>query len=152
LSHATSRQAGAAPGYLIHVDGSSRHNPGPAGIGVRICRGDGSVYKEISRSIGIRTNNQAEYEAFICALREARLLSDAPVTVRTDSELLYYQMTGRYRVRNPGIRSLYETACRLMLELPHVNLEIVPRGKNRETDRLARDASAACVRPDGRTD
>ncbi len=128
-------------GYLIEIDGSSRNNPGSAGIGVRILGPDGTVTKEISRSIGIRTNNQAEYEAFICALHEARQLPHGPVVIRTDSELLYRQITGRYRVRHPGIKPLYETARQLMDSRPDIKLELVPREANRATDRLARAAS-----------
>ncbi|MEO0078832.1 MAG: ribonuclease HI family protein [candidate division WOR-3 bacterium] len=127
--------------YQIEIDGSARNNPGPAGIGVRIIGPDGTVVKQISRSIGIRTNNQAEYEAFICALQEALKLPDGPVVIRTDSELLYRQITGRYRVRHPGIRPLYETAQKLMNNRSEIIIELVPREANRATDRLARAAS-----------
>ncbi len=132
-------------GYQIQIDGSSRSNPGPAGIGVRILGPDGVVIKEISRPLGVRTNNQAEYEAFICALQEAELLPTGPVVVRTDSELLYHQMAGRYRVRHPGIKPLHDKARQLMERL-NVTLELVPREANRETDRLARAASGRASR------
>jgi ribonuclease HI len=129
-------------GFLIQIDGSSLNNPGPAGIGVRITGTDGNVVKEISHSIGIRTNNQAEYEALICALREAAALGDAPVAIHTDSELLYCQMTGRYRVRHPRLKPLYQQAAELLSRLPNVSLRHVPREENRATDKLARLASA----------
>lgn len=128
-------------GYLIEIDGSSRNNPGPAGIGVRIIGPDGATVKEISRPIGIRTNNQAEYEAFVCALREAGQLPAGPVVIRTDSELLFRQMTGSYRVRHPGIKPLHEAARQLMSVRTDITLELVPRVANRSTDRLARAAS-----------
>jgi ribonuclease HI len=47
--------------YLVQIDGSARCNPGPAGIGIVIITPEGTVIKEISRFIGIKTNNQAEY-------------------------------------------------------------------------------------------
>jgi len=119
-------------------------NPGPAGIGVRVIAPDGTAVREISHSIGIRTNNQAEYEALICALREAAALDKDPITIRTDSELLFCQMTGRYRVRNPNIKPLYEEARRLMAGLTRTRIELVPREQNRDTDRLARAASRHC--------
>jgi ribonuclease HI len=134
---------GSAGRYLIQVDGSSKCNPGPAGIGVRILNPDGSVLREISHSIGVRTNNQAEYEALLCALRECRLLKNAPVTIRTDSELLFYQMNGRYRVRHPGIKPLHAQAEELIARLPHVKIELVRREQNHETDKLAKAAADA---------
>ncbi len=127
-------------GYLIHIDGSSRRNPGPAGIGVAISDSMGRVVKEISHSIGTRTNNQAEYEALLCALRECAALS-GPVRILTDSELLYYQMTGRYRVRDAGLKPLNAEALRLLRQLPSVRLELVRRESNKTADKLAQSAS-----------
>ena len=132
---------GSAGGYVVQVDGSSRRNPGPSGIGVRVLNPDGTLRTEVSRSIGIRTNNQAEYEALLCALRLCRELGRAPVIVRTDSELLYYQLNGRYRVRNPGIKPLHAEAAALMAEQPNVRLELVRREQNKETDKLAKAAT-----------
>jgi ribonuclease HI len=99
---------------------------------------DGRVLKEISRSLGTRTNNQAEYEALLAALRETGCLSPAPVTIRTDSELLFYQVRGRYRVRSSGLRPLHTEAAALLAAQPGTKLELVRREANRETDRLAK--------------
>jgi ribonuclease HI len=130
-------------GFLVQIDGSSLGNPGPAGIGVRIVGPDGSVVKEISRSIGIRTNNQAEYEGLLCALAESRGLGSGPVIIRTDSELLYYQMAGKYKVKNPELKVLHAKARELTAKLPSVAIELVRREQNRETDKLAKAAAAA---------
>ncbi len=156
LSNATEQNGLSLSGYLIEIDGSSRSNPGPAGIGVRIIGPDGATIKEISHSIGIRTNNQAEYEALVCALREARELPQGPIVIRTDSELLFRQMTGRYRVRHPNIKPLHETARQLMSGRADITLELVPREANRSTDRLARlasgrDKQSTSVRPARKT-
>jgi ribonuclease HI len=132
-----------AAGFLVQIDGSSLGNPGPAGIGVRIVAPDGSVVKEISRSIGNRTNNQAEYEGLVCALQESRGLGSGRVVIRTDSELLYYQMAGRYRVKNPELKVLHSAARELALAQPNVSIELVRREQNKETDKLAKAASQA---------
>jgi len=136
--------AGTEPGgFLVQIDGSSLRNPGPAGIGVRILGPDGAVLKEISRSIGIRTNNQAEYEGLLCALRECRGLAGRRVVIRTDSELLYYQIAGRYKVKNAELKVLHSKARDLMSRLPAVVIQLVRREQNRETDKLAKAAAQA---------
>jgi len=136
--------AGTKPaGFLVQIDGSSLGNPGPAGIGVRILGPDGTIVKEISRFIGTRTNNQAEYEGLLCALRECRGLGSRRVVIRTDSELLHYQMAGKYKVKNPELKVLHAKARELVLELPNVTIELVRREQNKETDRLAKAAAQA---------
>ena len=130
-------------GFTVQIDGSSKGNPGPAGIGVRILRADGSVLKEISRSIGVNTNNQAEYEALICALREVRSLAPATVTIRTDSELLFFQMNGKYKVKNPSLRLLHAEATSLLASQPGVRIEVVRRELNHDTDKLAKAGADA---------
>ncbi|MFO7649782.1 MAG: ribonuclease HI family protein [bacterium] len=134
--------------YRIHIDGSSRRNPGPAGIGVEIADSAGRVVKEISHSIGIRTNNQAEYEALLCALRECAALRGT-VVIRTDSELLYYQMKGKYRVRDAGLKPLNAEATRLAARLPDVRLELVRREHNKAADKLAQAASERAAQAHG---
>ena len=136
--------AGDKPaGFLVQIDGSSLGNPGPAGIGVRIVGPDGSVVKEVSRFIGIRTNNQAEYEGLLCALTEGRRLGFGRAVIRTDSELLYQQMAGRYKVKNPGLKLLHARARELAAALPDVSIELVRREENKETDKLAKAAARA---------
>lgn len=127
--------------FIVQIDGSSRYNPGPAGIGIRVVAPDGSVIREISRFIGIKTNNQAEYEAFIEALKEIRCLGiQEPVDIQTDSELLYQQIKGKYRVRNQELKLLHKRALLLLSRLPNVKITLVERGENR-ADRLAKRAS-----------
>jgi ribonuclease HI len=110
---------------------------------VRVVAPDGTVVKEISRFIGTRTNNQAEYEGLICALLESRQLGSGAVVIRTDSELLYYQMSGEYKVRNPHLRALHSKARELTRELHNVRLELVRREQNEDSDRLAKAAAQA---------
>jgi ribonuclease HI len=127
---------------LIEVDGSSRANPGPAGIGVVVVGSDASILKEISRAIGERTNNQAEYAALVCGLTEAASFPNDTVTIQTDSELLCRQMTGAYRVKNQLLKPLWSQAHKLLHSLPNVKLKHVSREHNRRADRLAQLASA----------
>lgn len=131
--------------FRVQCDGSSRGNPGPAGIGVVVLDPAGNAVKEISYAIGDRTNNQAEYEALIRALVEAAGLP-RPVVVEVDSELVYRQLEGRYRVRNELLKPLYERARALLDRAEGVSLRLARRGDNRPADRLAQAASRAAKR------
>jgi len=139
-----------SPDFVIQIDGSAKFNPGPAGIGVRIADRTGAVVGEISRAIGVRTNNQAEYEALLCGLQEAaKLPPGTTASVETDSQLLYYQMAGRYRVKNPALKPLHAEALRLLRARPGVTIRLVTREQNRATDKLARMASGVLARKAG---
>jgi len=135
------RQVETVNPYLVQIDGSSRCNPGPAGIGVRIISPNGKVVKEISRFIGKRTNNQAEYEALITALNEIRLIGRHHFVIHTDSELLYNQLQGRYKVSNQELKELHSKAKKLLATVPYVTITLISRNDNRSTDRLAKAAS-----------
>src|SRR5579863_4671249 len=93
----------------IFTDGGARGNPGPAGAGAVILDSQGKVLKEISDYLGETTNNVAEYEALIRALRAARGLfhdrvADLEVAVKMDSELIVRQMNGIYKVKAPELK------------------------------------------------
>ncbi len=122
-----------------NIDGGSRGNPGPAGYGVRVQRDDGTVV-ELKRSIGICTNNVAEYKGLLAALRWAVDHGIGTLSIRSDSELLVRQMRGEYRVKNAGLLPLYQEACELVRRLGRVTFEHVPRDRNTEADRLANEA------------
>ena len=92
------------------VDGGARGNPGPAAVGYRIEDEAGGVLDESGRTIGVATNNEAEYRALITALERAAALGATEVEVRSDSELLMRQMTGRYRVKSPHLKELWDEA------------------------------------------
>jgi ribonuclease HI len=130
---------GAGGNATANVDGGSRGNPGPAGYGVHITRDDGSVV-ELKESIGIATNNIAEYNGLLAALRWAVDNRVATLRVRADSELMVKQMRGEYRVKNPGLQPLYEEARRLAGRIGRVTFEHVGRELNQDADRLANEA------------
>ncbi len=128
-----------------YTDGGSRGNPGPAGYGVRIEDQDGTLLEEFHASIGITTNNVAEYRALIAALEWALAHGHTHVRVRADSELLIKQMRGEYRVKHPGLQPLYEKARELAARIGRVTFEHVRREANRDADRLANAAMDAAA-------
>lgn len=128
---------------VVYVDGSSRGNPGPAGVGVAVFASDDTSkpIEEISRYIGITTNNVAEYEAVIHALRWLIKSKKKFCTIKLDSELVYKQITGQYRVRKPHIGHQIKRVRRLLEQLEKISFVLVPRTDNKAADRLAQQAS-----------
>jgi len=123
----------------IYIDGASKNNPGPAGIGVIICR-EGEVVKNISEYIGEATNNFAEYTALIYALQEALIRKAEAVNINSDSQLLCRQLNKQYKVKSPGIIGLYNQAVHLLSGFKQVSINHIPRENNRGADKLANTA------------
>ncbi len=130
----------------LHTDGASKGNPGPAGIGYVITDPDGGELVSVSEAIGQTTNNVAEYTALLRGLERCRELGADRVEVRSDSELMIRQMTGRYKVRNPHLRPLYERAVAAAAGFAKVQFRHVPREQNHQADGLA--SRAALGRPE----
>ena len=124
---------------IANVDGGSRGNPGPAGYGVRIVLDDGAIV-DLKDALGIATNNVAEYNGLLAALRWAVDHGVRALQVRADSELMVKQMNGVYRVKNPGLQPLYEEARALARQIGRVTFEHVRRELNKDADRLANEA------------
>jgi probable phosphoglycerate mutase len=136
------------PDIVAYIDGGARGNPGPAGFGVRIETPDGARIDEFCESIGIATNNVAEYRGLLAALEWARAHGQHAVHVRSDSLLLVQQMRGNYKVKNAGLQPLYAKARLLADEIGTVTFEHVGRAKNAHADRLANAAmDEAASRP-----
>ena len=129
-----------SPEIVAYIDGGARGNPGPAGFGVRIETADGALVEEFSESIGVATNNVAEYRALLAALEWARAHGHRSVHIRSDSLLLVQQMLGNYKVKNPGLQPLHAKARLLAQEIGKVTFEHVGRAKNAHADRLANAA------------
>jgi ribonuclease HI len=126
------------PGPLTaYVDGGARGNPGPAGYGVRIEDAQGQPIAELRESIGIATNNVAEYRGLLAALEFALAHASRRLHVRSDSMLLVKQMLGEYRVKHPGLQPLHRQARALADRIGAVTFEHVGRSRNAEADRLA---------------
>jgi probable phosphoglycerate mutase len=120
-----------------YIDGGARGNPGPAGYGVRIEDGDGATVAEYHGAIGVATNNVAEYNGLLAALRWAKEHGENAVHIRSDSLLLVEQMRGRYKVKHPGLQPLHARATLLAHEIGRVSFEHVPRENNTDADRLS---------------
>jgi probable phosphoglycerate mutase len=125
---------------VAYIDGGARGNPGPAGFGVRIEHPDGTLVEEFSASIGVATNNVAEYRGLLAALEWARTHHSSAVHVRSDSLLLVQQMLGNYKVKHPGLQALHAKARLLAHEIGSVSFEHVRRDRNQHADRLANAA------------
>jgi probable phosphoglycerate mutase len=128
------------PTVIAYIDGGARGNPGPAGYGVRIEREDGTLVEEFSESIGIATNNVAEYRGLIAALEWATTHACRRLHVRSDSLLVVQQMLGRYKVKHVGLQPLHARARLLAHEIGRVTFEHVGRALNAHADRLANAA------------
>lgn len=131
---------------VAYIDGGARGNPGPAGFGVRVENEDGSLVEEFGESIGVATNNVAEYRGLIAALEWARARGHSRVHVRSDSLLLVQQMLGNYKVKNAGLQPLHAKARLLAHEIGRVTFEHVGRAFNAHADRLANTAMDGAVR------
>lgn len=133
-------------GIVIYTDGGARGNPGPAGAGAAIYK-NGKEVAHVSKFLGKQTNNIAEYEALILALKAAVKKLGSPlkgVLVRMDSELIVRQMKGEYRVKNIELKKQHERVRRLLdMAFPDVRFEHVRREENTRADALANEAMDA---------
>ena len=124
----------------IAIDGASRGNPGPAGIGIVFQDGKAGPTREFFKYLGETTNNVAEYLALVYALQDALREGYTELTVRTDSELLVRQINGQYRVRDSRLRLFHDLAFHLLRGFRRWEIRHVPRTENRLADRLANQA------------
>jgi len=124
----------------LHSDGGSRGNPGPAGAGAVLYDDQGQEVAALSRYLGRTTNNEAEYQALLLGLNEAKRLGAARLTVKMDSELIVRQLEGKYRVKAPGLKPMYDQAKRLLQGFASVTILHVRREFNKRADELANQA------------
>lgn len=125
---------------VIEADGGSRGNPGPAGYGAVVKDSDGEVLAERKESLGVVTNNVAEYNGLIAGLTAAAELGASTVDVRMDSKLVVEQMSGRWKIKHPDMQPLAERAKELAAGFSRVKYEWIPRAENSHADRLANEA------------
>ncbi|HIW63273.1 MAG TPA: reverse transcriptase-like protein [Candidatus Stackebrandtia excrementipullorum] len=125
---------------VVEADGGSRGNPGPAGYGAVVFDEDGQDLQDRRGYLGVTTNNVAEYEGLIAGLTAARDLGATAVEVRMDSKLVVEQMSGNWKVRNPGLRPLAAKASGLVAEFESVEFIWIPRADNVRADALANQA------------
>ncbi|WP_328466708.1 bifunctional RNase H/acid phosphatase [Actinoplanes sp. NBC_00393] len=126
---------------VVEADGGSRGNPGPAGYGAVVREAaTGEVLLERYESLGVATNNVAEYSGLIAGLRAAAELNADRVDVRMDSKLVIEQMCGRWQIKNAGLRPLAAEAAGLVGKFAEVTFDWIPREKNKAADALANRA------------
>jgi len=132
--------AGAVGWVTAHCDGGARGNPGPAGFGAVIQDSQGQVVARLSEFLGHQTNNYAEYKGLLAVLAWALANGVRRLRVFSDSELIVRQMKGIYKVKNPGLRPLWEEAQRLARQFDAFEMRHTLRGGNKEADKLANAA------------
>lgn len=129
---------------VIHIDGGARGNPGPAAAGVVIRDADTDEYlHEAGYWLGEATNNVAEYQGLLHALKAAAKFNVASLHIHSDSELMVKQINGEYRVKSPNLRSLFDEACQLLRGFDEWKMTHVRREKNKLADELANRAMDA---------
>jgi ribonuclease HI len=126
--------------FTAHCDGGSRGNPGPSGYGAVVEDAHGRVVARLSEYVGIQTNNFAEYSGLLGVLRWAIQQGVKQLRVVSDSELMVKQMQGKYAVKSPVLRPLYEEARRLSRSIASFEMRHTLRGGNQDADRLANEA------------
>ena len=131
---------------VIYTDGGARGNPGPAAIGVVIQDEKRGTIKKYSEFLGRRTNNEAEYEAVIFALKRAKQLFGKDSTKKmnielyTDSELVTKQLNGEYKIEDEKLCPLFLKIWNLKIDFGSISFQSVPRNKNKEADQLVNQA------------
>ncbi|WP_067458387.1 bifunctional RNase H/acid phosphatase [Actinomadura macra] len=133
---------------IVEADGGSRGNPGPAGYGALVRDAvTGEVLAEVAESIGLATNNVAEYRGLIAGLAAAAAIDPAArVEVRMDSKLVVEQMAGRWKIKHPDMIPLALQAREVAERLGSVGYQWIPRNRNAHADRLANEAMDAAAR------
>ena len=125
--------------YKLFCDGACRGNPGPAAIGAVLLDPNDNEIKTISHKIGLATNNESEYKSLIEGIKVC--LSSLPegsgVQIYMDSQLVFKQIQGQYKVKNERLKPLFLQARQLLNELYSWNIHHIPREKNNRADELA---------------
>ncbi len=131
---------------IIYTDGGSRGNPGPSAAGIIFCNEKGEVFKKYSQYLGENfSNNEAEYQAVIFALKKfkslfgKKLASRTEIELRSDSELLVKQLRGIYRILEPKIQTLFITVWNLRFDFKKIKFTLISRERNKEADRLVNE-------------
>lgn len=129
----------------IHTDGGSRGNPGPAGIGVHVIDQDDNIVFQLAKTIGVATNNEAEYKAFVASAEWLKTFVTQTkvekVEWRLDSMLVVEQLNRRWKLKQLTLKPFFDQAQAVLSELPcSFEITYVPREMNREADALVNQA------------
>jgi ribonuclease HI len=121
---------------VVHVDGGSRGNPGPAAAGAVLSTPDGEVVDRLGEAIGVATNNVAEYRGLLLGVRRAAELGASEVEVVNDSELVAKQVNGQYKVKHADMKPLHAESLRALGAFERWTVRSVPRAQNAAADEL----------------
>ena len=139
---------------IVYTDGGSRGNPGRAAIGVVFCNENEQIIKKFGEYLGDNlTNNDAEYQAIIFALKKFKsvfgkaIAETSDVEFRADSELVVKQLNGEYRLTDPKIQQFFIEIWNLKFDFQSVKFKHIPREKNKEADKLVNEALDAAAEP-----
>ncbi len=124
----------------VYSDGAARGNPGLSGAGAVLVEPNGQVVDRLGKFLGVQTNNYAEYMGLLIGLKRAKEMGAEEVEVFADSELMIRQLGGRYQVKSPHLRPLYDEAVRLLNDFSRVKLVHVPREMNELADEMSNRA------------
>ena len=125
---------------VVHVDGGSRGNPGPAAAAAVVRSPEGEVLDEAAVTLGRATNNVAEYRGLLLGLELARALGATEVDVINDSELIAHQVNGRYKVKHADMKPLHAEALAALRDFERWSLRPVRREQNADADALVNQA------------
>ena len=125
---------------VVHVDGGSRGNPGPAAAGSVVSTPDGDVLDEASELLGVASNNVAEYRGLLLGLRRARELGATEVEAVNDSELIAKQVNGQYKVKHADMKPLHAEALAALGQFDRWTVRTVRRELNAHADALVNAA------------
>jgi ribonuclease HI len=125
---------------VVHVDGGSRGNPGPAAGAAVICTPEGELLAQASELFGVTTNNVAEYRGLLLGLERARALGATEIELVNDSELVAKQLIGVYKVKHPDMRTLHAEALAALRAFERWSIRSVPRERNAQADALVNAA------------
>jgi ribonuclease HI len=126
--------------FVVHVDGGSRGNPGPAAGAAVISTPEGELIEEASTLLGVASNNVAEYRGLLLGLERAHALGATEVEVVNDSELVAKQVNGIYKVKHPDMRPLHAQALAALRPFQRWSIRSVPRAQNAQADALVNAA------------
>jgi ribonuclease HI len=125
---------------IVHVDGGSRGNPGPAAAGAVLSTPDGDVVDEATELLGIVSNNVAEYRALLLGLQRAQELGATEVEAVNDSELIAKQVNGQYKVKHADMKPLHAEALAALGQFDSWTVRTVRREQNAHADALVNAA------------
>lgn len=130
---------------IVHVDGGSRGNPGPAAAGAVVSTPEGEVLDESAETLGVATNNVAEYRALLLGLARAKELGATEVELINDSELIAKQVNGLYKVKHADMKPLHAASLDVLRGFATWKVRTVPRAQNSHADALVNQALDAAT-------